>query len=55
MSNLRKTLTHVRDLDSDEVGPVIDLLSAQFTAEIGGRVRFYFWTDRGVTWKEEKQ
>jgi hypothetical protein len=47
----RRTLTKIRDTSTHEVGEVLDLLSEQFTADMNGKVRFYFWRDRNVTWE----
>ena len=31
---------------------VIDPLSTQFTAEYGARTEYYFYADKGLTWRE---
>ena len=31
---------------------VIDLLSAQFTADVDGRILYYFYADKDVTWRQ---
>lgn len=48
----RKTLVKIKDLQTDEVGEVLDLLSEQFTALMNKKVRYYFFKDRMVTWEE---
>lgn len=35
------------------IAEVIDLLDTQFTAEVEGRgVLFFFYTDKGATWRQ---
>lgn len=36
-------------------GEVIDLLATQFTCEVEGETHFYFYTDKGTTWRQLKQ
>jgi hypothetical protein len=43
--------TRVKDLDNNKIGEVLDHLSVQFTAEIEGQVRFYFYNDKGLTYE----
>jgi hypothetical protein len=34
---------------------VIDLLAAQFTAEVDGHTRFFLYADRNVTWRQLRE
>lgn len=45
-------MVKIKDLQTDEVGEVLDLLSEQFTALMNKKVRYYFFKDRMVTWEE---
>jgi hypothetical protein len=40
-----------RDKESGDVLVVIDKLSTQFTAMHKGKLRFYFYKDKGVTYE----
>lgn len=35
-------------------GIVLSALSSQFTADVEGYTRFFFYRDRGVTWQKVK-
>lgn len=35
-------------------GIVLSALSSQFTADVQGYTRFFFYRDRGVTWQKVK-
>lgn len=43
-------LTRVRDIENNEIGEVIDELSVQFTAEFNGKIRYFFYNEKGATW-----
>ena len=46
-----KFFTRVKDLDNNKIGTVLDRLSVQFTAEFDGKVRFFFYNDKGLTYE----
>jgi hypothetical protein len=43
--------TRVKDLDDNKIGTVLDHLSVQFTAEFDGKVRFFFYNQKGLTYE----
>lgn len=36
-------------------GYVIDPMASQFTIKVNGHVRFYFYSDEGVTWRKHRE
>lgn len=49
-------VTKVQDVETGVKGTVADMLSTQFTVVTeGGKVRFYFYNDKDVTWTEVKE
>ena len=46
-----KVFTRVKDLENNKIGTVIDFLSVQFTAEFDGKVRFFFYNEKGLTYE----
>ena len=46
-----KLFTRVKDLHNNKIGKVLDHLSVQFTADIEGKVRFFFYNDKGLTYE----
>jgi hypothetical protein len=41
--------------DEWQPAEVIDLLDAQFTAEVDGHTHFFLYADRGTTWRQLTQ
>ncbi len=41
--------------DEWQPGEVIDLLDAQFTAEVDGATHFFLYVDRDVTWRQLRE
>lgn len=49
-------VSKVQDVETGVKGTVADMLSTQFTVVTeGGKVRFYFYNDKDVTWTEVKE
>jgi hypothetical protein len=46
-----KSVTRVTDLENNKIGEVIDILSCQFTAEFDGKIKYFFYKDKGCTWQ----
>lgn len=41
---------YIIDMETGKKGEVVDALALQFTALVDGRIRFYFYKDKNLTW-----